>query len=176
MEPAARVEVVVHDGRISGVETRFHRPTPIHPDTRLSMTVPPRRIDTALLVLRVLLGIIFIAHGYQKLFVFGLAGVTGGFAQMGVPMPQVMGPFIALLEFFGGMALVVGLLTRLAAFGLLCDMIGAILLVHLKNGFFLPQGFEFAFTLGGIAAGLMLAGAGAYSVDAAIARRRARVP
>jgi putative oxidoreductase len=133
-----------------------------------------RQVNIALLILRVTLGIVFIAHGWQKLFVFGFAGISGGFAQMGVPMPGIMGPFIALLEFFGGIALIIGLLTRLAALGLALDMIGAIALVHFKNGFFLPQGYEFAFTLCGAAAALALAGAGAYSADDALARRRVR--
>jgi putative oxidoreductase len=113
----------------------------------LFRTTPDRQASVALAIVRVLTGIIFIAHGAQKLFVFGLAGVSGGFAQMGIPMPGVVGPFIALLEFFGGIALVFGLLTRLASLGLLFDMLGAILLVHLKNGFFLPQGYEFALLL-----------------------------
>jgi putative oxidoreductase len=83
-----------------------------------------------------------------------------------------MGPFIALLEFFGGIALVFGLLTRLAALGLAFDMLGAILLVHLKNGFFLPQGFEFVLTLFAMSATLVLTGAGDFSLDGLIGRRK----
>src|SRR5215510_3942461 len=103
-----------------------------------------RQANIALMVLRVIAGVTFIAHGAQKLFVIGLPGITSGFGQMGIPAPEVMAPFIAFLEIFAGLALVIGLLTRLAALGLACDMIGAILFVHLKNGFFLPQGYEFA--------------------------------
>jgi putative oxidoreductase len=133
----------------------------------------PRRHSIGLTIVRILTGIIFMAHGGQKLFVYGFAGVTGAFGQMGVPMPGIMGPFIALLEFFGGFALVIGLLTRLAALGLAFDMIGAIVLVHLAGGFFLPNGYEFALLLLGTSLALVAGGPGALAVDNIIARRRA---
>jgi putative oxidoreductase len=138
-----------------------------------------RRMDLALLVLRVVVGIVFVMHGGQKLFVFGLGGVTQGFTAMGVPMPAVAAPLVALVEFGGGLALIFGVLTRLAALGLAIDMLGAILLVHLKNGFFINPpavGYEYALTLLAAAATLAIAGAGAYSVDAALAGRRAGAP
>ena len=135
-------------------------------------TATNRQANAALALLRVITGATFIAHGAQKLFVFGIAGVTGGFAQMGVPMPGVMGPFIAGLEFFGGIALVLGLLTRLASLGLVFDMLGAMMLVHLKNGFFMPNGYEFVLLLAAASATLMVAGAGAVSIDAVLGRRR----
>lgn len=123
-------------------------------------------------IIRIVTGVIFTAHGVQKLFVFGLAGVTGAFTKMGVPMPGVMGPFIALLELFGGLALIIGLLSRLAALGLAFDMVGAIILVHLAGGFFLPAGYEFALMLFAASLGIAIGGPGALSIDAAIARRR----
>ena len=131
-----------------------------------------RQASIALTVLRVITGIIFMAHGAQKLFVYGLAGVSGSFAQMGVPMPGVVGPLIALLEFFGGIALVFGLLTRLVSVGLVFDMLGAMLLVHLKNGFFMPNGYEFVLLLAAASATLVLTGAGDFSIDSLIARRK----
>lgn len=133
-----------------------------------------KRTDAALAILRVVVGSIFIAHGAQKLFVFGLAGVSGAFAQMGVPLPGLTGPFIALLEFFGGIALVVGLLTRLASLGLVFNMLGAIGLVHLKAGFFNPAGVEFPLALAAMSTALVLTGAGNLSVDALISRRRGK--
>ena len=131
-----------------------------------------RQSDLALTILRVVTGSIFIAHGAQKLFVFGLAGVSAGFAQMGIPMAGVVGPFIGLLEFFGGIALVIGLLTRLASLGLAFNMLGAMVLVHLPNGFFLPNGVEFVLMLFASALALVFTGAGSFSIDALVARRQ----
>ena len=130
-----------------------------------------RQIDTALAVLRVVLGITFILHGGQKLFVFGFAGVSGAFAQMGIPAPGLLGPFVAFVEFFGGIAILLGLLTRLAALGISATMVVAILTVHLKNGFFAPTGFEFPLALLASAIALIIAGAGDFSVDAVIGKR-----
>jgi putative oxidoreductase len=130
------------------------------------------RINTGLTLLRAAVGAVFIAHGAQKLFVFGLGGVTGAFGQMGVPFPEITGPLVALLEFFGGIALVVGLLTRPAALGLAINMVGAMVLVHAPNGFFLPNGIEFTLLLGSASLALAIMGAGELSVDAFLARRR----
>ena len=138
-------------------------------------TAPSRRqIDTALAVLRVVLGVTFILHGGQKLFVYGFGGVTGAFAQMGIPAPGFFGPFVALVEFSGGIAITLGLLTRLAALGAGATMLVAILTVHIKQGFFNPGGVEFPLSLLASAIALVIAGAGAYSVDAVLAKRLER--
>jgi putative oxidoreductase len=131
------------------------------------------RVDLALVVLRVLVGIIFLAHGGQKLFVYGFDGVAGAFSQMGVPMAGLTGPLTALVEFFGGLALVAGLLTRLAGIGLALTMLGAIMFVHLAAGFFGPQGFEFPLALLAATVAFAIAGAGRFSLDHVIAARRA---
>ena len=130
------------------------------------------RADIGLAILRVATGVIFAAHGAQKLFVYGVAGVTGAFGQMGVPLPGITGPLTGLVELLGGLALVVGLLTRLASVGLAVTMVGAIGFAHLAAGFFAPNGIEFPLALLAATSALAFAGAGRYSLDALIVTRR----
>jgi putative oxidoreductase len=132
-----------------------------------------RQIDLGLALLRAITGIIFTAHGAQKLLVYGFEGVAGGFAQMGVPFPGLMGPLVGFIELFGGLALIVGLLTRVAGIGLTAVMLGALAIVHLPAGFFLPNGYEFVLVLAGSATTLAITGAGRYSLDARVARPQA---
>lgn len=136
-----------------------------------NITTTTPRTDIGLAILRVATGIIFAAHGAQKLFVYGFAGVSGAFSGMGIPLPGVTGPMTGLVEFLGGLALVAGLLTRLAGFGLAVTMLGAIGLVHVAGGFFAPNGLEFPLSLFAAAAALAFTGAGRYSADALIAGR-----
>ena len=136
----------------------------------------PAQLAFGLLALRLVTGIVFIAHGAQKIFVYGFDGVAGAFAGMGVPMAGVVGPLVALVELLGGLALVAGLLTRVAGAGLAVVMLGAVLIAHLSAGFFLPAGYEFALTLLGASLALAATGAGAWSLDALLARRAAPAP
>ena len=117
-----------------------------------------------LTVLRVAVGIVFVAHGYQKLFKFGFHGVAGMFGHLGVPMPAVMAVVVTLVELVGGILLIAGLGVRIAAALVAIDMFVAILVVHLKNGFFNPGGYEFPLTLLAAAICLVLAGGGALSL------------
>lgn len=117
-----------------------------------------------LTVLRVVVGIVFLMHGYQKLFKFGFHGVAGMFGHIGIPLPAFFAVVVTLVEFVGGILLIVGLATRIAAGLIAIDMLVAILAVHLKNGFFNPMGFEFPLTLLAAAICLMLAGGGSLSL------------
>ena len=137
-----------------------------------TFTPAATRVSAGLALLRAIVGVIFVAHGAQKIFVFGFDGVAGSFGQMGVPMAGLVGPGIALLEFFGGIALVLGLLTRFAALGLAATMVGAMAMVHLPNGFFAPNGIEFTLALFGAATAIALIGAGRFSVDHLLSQRR----
>jgi putative oxidoreductase len=138
----------------------------------LFSTPSQRQVDAGLTVLRFIVGTIFVAHGAQKLFIYGFAGVTAGFDQMGIPMASVTGPFIGLLEFFGGMALIGGFLTRLVAAGLASTMAVAMAVVHIKAGFFAPNGVEFPLSLFAANLLLVLTGAGAFSIDSRIGAKR----
>jgi putative oxidoreductase len=132
----------------------------------------PRQLSLGIALVRVIVGIIFVAHGYAKFFVFGIDGATGMFSQMGIPAPTITAPLVATVEVVGGVALILGLLTRLAALGLAIDMLGAIFLVRMKGGFFAPNGAEFEILLCVACVALVIAGAGALSIDEAIAARR----
>jgi putative oxidoreductase len=129
------------------------------------------RPQLGLTVLRIITGLVFAAHGFQKLFIWGVDGVAAGFGQMGIPVAGITGPLVGVVELIGGVALMIGLFTRPVAAALAVVMIGAILFVHLPAGFFLPNGVEFVLTLLGSAVALVLSGAGAYSLDARLASR-----
>jgi putative oxidoreductase len=133
--------------------------------------------DVALTSLRLVLGVVFFAHGAQKMLGwfggFGFHATMGFFGHMGLPAPVAF--LVICAEFFGGLGLIVGLLTRVAALGIAGDMIGAIFMVHLRNGFFMNwfgtqkgEGIEYHLLVLAIAATLLLRGAGAFSVDRAL--------
>jgi putative oxidoreductase len=127
-----------------------------------------------LLVLRAIVGIVFIAHGGQKLFVLGFGGVTGFFTQAGIPLPAVSAVVVTLVEFLGGIAVLLGVLTRWAALLLAIDMAGAIFLVHLKNGFFVNKGgYEYALTLLAVSLALALSGPGAVALEGILRKKAA---
>ena len=133
----------------------------------LKTTVAPLTM-WGLLPLRLVVGLVFLVHGAQKLFQFGLGGTAGFLGSLGVPAPTLAAVVVTAVELLGGLALIFGAFTRVVALVLAVHMLVAIVLVHIKAGFFLPNGYEFALTLLGANLTLFLTGAGAASVDAAL--------
>ena len=129
----------------------------------------------ALLIARIGLGIVFIAHGWQKFDDMGVKAVTGGFRKMGIPAPELAAYFSTFAELVGGAALLVGAFTAVAGLLLTADMLGALLFVHLENGpFFTANGYELVVALGVGALLLAVFGAGRFSVDGVLGRKVGR--
>ncbi|PCN49722.1 hypothetical protein Csp2054_01955 [Curtobacterium sp. 'Ferrero'] len=131
-----------------------------------------------LTVLRVVLGVVFVAHGAQK-FAQGIPQVARGFAGMGVPLAEVATPLVAGLELVGGVFLVLGVATRVLAGLLAVDMVVAGLLAHVSAGFFAQGGgVEYVLVLAAAALAVTLTGPGRFSLDAVVqrTRRRRRAP
>lgn len=117
------------------------------------------------LPIRIVAGTAFMLHGYPKLM--DVAGTQGFFGNIGLPAELALP--IALLEFFGGLALILGILTRIASILLIGDMIGAIMLVKLPKGFI--GGFELELLLLACAATLLIGGPGVASIEWAVIKR-----
>ena len=134
-----------------------------------------------LTVLRLVTGVVFFAHGAQKMLGwfggYGFTGTMGFFTHnMGIPAPLA---FLAICaEFFGGLGLILGLLSRVAAFGIICNMLVAIMTVHHVNGFFMNwtgqqrgEGFEYHLLAIAIGLAILVRGAGAWSIDRLISAK-----
>jgi putative oxidoreductase len=116
--------------------------------------------------LRITVGAIFLVHGWQKIYTLGFHGVAGFFGNIGIPLPLVSAVVVTLVEFLGGIALILGFATRWASLLLAFDMLGAIFFVHWKNGFYMSHsGYEYALTLLAACVALALNGAGALGID-----------
>jgi putative oxidoreductase len=129
-----------------------------------TLIVEHRRMGIALLVVRIAAAVVFLFHGSQILFGWFRGTGIGGFSTMAhVPVPLA---FLAgLAEFGGGLAMLTGLLTRLGALGIMAVMLVAIVKVHLSHGFSVTEGgVEYALTQFLIAAAVLVAGAGPYSL------------
>jgi putative oxidoreductase len=137
------------------------------------MTVPQTVRDALLLLGRVLLGVVLIAHGWQKFAQYGIGGTAASFAKMGVPLPQVSAVYAAVVEMVGGLALLVGAATVVAGVLVVLDMLGAFLFVHAGNGVFVQgNGYELVWVIAVGALLLVAVGAGRFSVDHALLGRR----
>lgn len=138
------------------------------------MQLTKEQIEISLLLLRVIVGVTFFAHGAQKVMGwfggYGLVGTAGAFKNyMHIPAPLTY--LVSFTEFFGGIFIIFGFLTRLTALGLLINMIVAIFKVHLKAGFFLSSepgksnGYEYNLSLAAVSLVFILTGAGPLSID-----------
>ena len=121
----------------------------------------------AFLVLRVVLGVIMVGHGYGKVF-GGLRLHAAFVASLG--MPAWLGYVSAFVEFFGGILLIIGLVTRCAAIAVCIDMVVAIVKVHWHHGLLAQGGYQFPLALAAIAFALIFTGAGPISLDWAFGR------
>jgi len=130
--------------------------------------------DLALAFARIILGIVFFAHGAQKMLGwfggFGFSGTVDAFDKMGMPVPLAY--FIIFVEFFGALSMIFGLLSRLGGLGITALMLGAIFTVHMRNGFYMNwfgnqkgEGFEFHLLVIALAVLILIRGAGAFSLD-----------
>jgi len=138
--------------------------------------------DIAVLVLRVMLGVVFFPHGMQKLFGWfggpGFTGMMGMFTdKMGIP---AVFAFLAIMaEGLGSLGLITGFLTRVAAFGIGVNMVVAVYMLHWQNGFFMNwfgnqkgEGFEYHLLVIAMAVALIIKGGGALSVDRSLSERK----
>lgn len=136
----------------------------------------PAGADVALTVTRVVLGIVFVMHGWQKYDTLTIDGVETMFDSLGVPFPYFAAVGVTLLELVGGVALVLGVLVRPVTLLLAADMIGAIWFAHRDAGFFASDGgYELVLVLGVVCALFTVLGGGPYSVDRWLERGRTRV-
>lgn len=140
-------------------------------DVRHPIPTDRTAIDVSLLVLRVIVGVIMAAHGAQKLFgVFG-----GGGMQPLVDNIGLLAYPVAVGEFFGGLGMIVGFLARFSAAANIVIMLGAIAMVHGKNGFFLSNGgYEYNLALIGLLVPIVLVGAGRYALGRCLPLPKAR--
>ena len=136
--------------------------------------------DVSRFLVRLFLGLVMFPHGAQKLLGwFGGSGYSGTMqfftTQLGLPAIVVI--LVIVAEFFGALGLIVGFLSRVAAFGILCVMLGAMFMIHLEVGFFMNwygsqqgEGYEYHLLAIGMALAVIIGGSGAFSVDRAITR------
>lgn len=118
-----------------------------------------------MLPLRIVVGLVFLMHGAQKLLVFGPAGTADIMGKLGLPLPLVSATIVIAVELLGGLAILLGVFTRLAGALLAFEMVIAILVARVHGGFFAPYGYEFELTLLGACLTFALNGPGRMSLD-----------
>ncbi len=127
--------------------------------------------DAALLLLRVVLGLVFIAHGWDKAFRTGIDATVTDWTSLGIPQPRMSAWAVSVVEMLGGAMLVLGLLTPAAGVVLALDMVAAFYFVHLDHGLFVTEGgWELVLVLFAACVTLVVFGPGRASLDRALSR------
>jgi len=140
----------------------------------LAPTAPPAVADTGLLVLRLAVAAVFIAHGWGDVFEAGVSSNVANYQDAGIPLAVVTAPFAAYIQLIGGLLFVFGALSRIISAGFVIVMAGALVFVHLGESLVMGQdgsGSGFAFIMGAASITLLLTGPGRFSVDHLLAAR-----
>ena len=132
----------------------------------------PKAREMGLALLRIILGVVFFAHGYLKFFKMGMNGVVGFFTSLGIPAPTVAAWGVTSLEMIGGIGLILGVFTPVFGVLFAIEMAGVIFFAKRGQGFFAPKGFELELTLLVASLALALTGPGAFSLGKIFRRRR----
>jgi putative oxidoreductase len=141
----------------------------------LNRPLPLPARDIALLLTRVLIGVVMFAHGYQKMVIKGIGRTIEGFENLTIPLAIVSASFVTVVEFVGSVLLIVGALTPLVCSLMLVIMVGAVVFVHGANGIFISNGgWELVGVIGAGLIALAAAGPGRYSIDHLVRGRQAQ--
>jgi putative oxidoreductase len=139
--------------------------------------------DPVFAIIRLMLGLVFFAHGAQKMLGwfggYGFSGTLSAFSTSGMPIPLAL--FVILTEFFGSVALICGAFARVASGAIALLMVGAIAMVHAHFGFYMNwfgqqkgEGFEYHLLAIGLAVAVLVRGAGSFSIDGLLSKSTAR--
>ena len=123
-----------------------------------------------LIPLRIVVGVVFVMHGWQKVHVFGLSGTADILRWLSIPLPTFFAGVIMIAELVGGLAILFGVFARWFAVCLAIEMTVAIFVARLKGGFFTPNGYEFELVLLGASLTIAALGTGAGSLDRLLKR------
>jgi putative oxidoreductase len=135
--------------------------------------LPTASGDLALLTARIILGVVLFAHGIQKMIIDGFAKTFGLFEAMGIPLAIVSSSFVTVVEFVGGLLLLLGALTRIVVTLHIVVMVGAAIFVHASHGIFAADGgWELVGVIAACELTLAAVGPGRYSIDHLLLRRR----
>lgn len=132
----------------------------------------PKLREIGIALLRIILGVVFFAHGYLKFFKMGMDGVVGFFTSLGIPAPALAAWGVTMLEMVGGLLLILGVFTPVIGPLLAIEMAGAIFFAKRGEGFFAPKGYEFELTLLVASLALALSGPGAFALGKLLGRNR----